>query len=297
MKRILLFLATNIAVLVVLSIVLRLLGVDRILDESGMNLNMVNLLVFAAVFGFGGAFISLAMSKWMAKRMMGAQVITNPQSATETWLVDTVKKHAQMANIGMPEVAIFNSPSPNAFATGMNKNKALVAVSAGLLHAMNKEEVEAVIGHEISHVANGDMITLSLIQGVVNTFVIFLSRIVGHFVDRVILKNEEEGHGIGFFVTSLVAQIVFGILASVIVMWFSRQREFRADAGSASLAGRDKMIAALRRLQKSVQLPHLPDQMAAFGISGPRGSGLRRLFMTHPPLEERIEALTRLQVS
>jgi len=294
MKRILLFLATNIAVLVVLSIVLRLLGVDRILDESGMNLNMVNLLVFAAVFGFGGAFISLAMSKWMAKRMMGAQVITNPQSATETWLVDTVKKHAQMANIGMPEVAIFNSPSPNAFATGMNKNKALVAVSAGLLHAMNKEEVEAVIGHEISHVANGDMITLSLIQGVVNTFVIFLSRIVGHFVDRVILKNEEEGHGIGFFVTSLVAQIVFGILASVIVMWFSRKREFIADAGGAKLAGTQNMINALEALKRGTADP-LPDQMAAFGINGkPSGHGLKLLFMSHPPLEDRIEALKKL---
>ncbi|HNQ64924.1 MAG TPA: protease HtpX [Smithella sp.] len=294
MKRILLFLATNIAVLVVLSIVLRLLGVDRILDESGMNLNMVNLLVFAAVFGFGGAFISLAMSKWMAKRMMGAQVITNPQSATETWLVDTVKKHAQMANIGMPEVAIFNSPSPNAFATGMNKNKALVAVSAGLLHAMNKEEVEAVIGHEISHVANGDMITLSLIQGVVNTFVIFLSRIVGHFVDRVILKNEEEGHGIGFFVTSLVAQIVFGILASVIVMWFSRKREFIADAGGAKLAGTQNMINALEALKRGTAEP-LPDQMAAFGINGkPSGHGLKLLFMSHPPLEDRIEALKKL---
>jgi len=294
MKRILLFLATNIAVLVVLSIVLRLLGVDRILDESGMNLNMVNLLIFAAVFGFGGAFISLAMSKWMAKRMMGAQVITNPQSATETWLVETVKKHAQMANIGMPEVAIFNSPSPNAFATGMNKNKALVAVSAGLLHAMNKEEVEAVIGHEISHVANGDMITLSLIQGVVNTFVIFLSRIVGHFVDRIILKNEEEGHGIGFFITSLVAQIVFGILASVIVMWFSRQREYRADAGGAKLAGTQNMINALEALKRGTAEP-LPDQMAAFGINGkPSGHGLKLLFMSHPPLEDRIEALKKL---
>lgn len=294
MKRILLFLATNIAVLVVLSIVLRLLGVDRILDESGMNLNMANLLVFSAVIGFGGAFISLAMSKWMAKRMTGAQVITNPQSATEVWLVDTVKKHAQMANIGMPEVAIFNSPSPNAFATGMNKNKALVAVSAGLLRAMNKEEVEAVIGHEISHVANGDMITLSLIQGVVNTFVIFLSRIVGHFVDRVILKNEEEGHGIGFFITSLVAQIVFGILASVIVMWFSRKREFIADAGGAKLAGTQNMINALEALKRGTAEP-LPDQMAAFGINGkPSGHGLKLLFMSHPPLEDRIEALKKL---
>ncbi|MBN1470427.1 MAG: protease HtpX [Syntrophaceae bacterium] len=293
MKRILLFLATNIAVLVVLSIVLRLLGVDRILDESGTGLNIYNLLVFSAVFGFGGSFISLAMSKWMAKRMMGAQVITNPRSQSEIWLVETVKKHAQMANIGMPEVAIFNSPSPNAFATGMNKNKALVAVSAGLLNAMNKEEVEAVIGHEISHVANGDMVTLSLIQGVVNTFVIFLSRVVGHFVDRVILKNE-EGHGLGFFITTIVAQIVFGVLASVIVMWFSRKREYRADAGGAKLAGTQNMIAALEKLKKGVAEP-LPDQMSAFGISGkPSSNGLKLLFMSHPPLDDRIEALKKL---
>ena len=293
MKRILLFLATNIAVLVVLSIVLRLLGVDRILDESGTGLNMYNLLVFSAVFGFGGSFISLAMSKWMAKRMMGAQVITNPRSQAEIWLVETVKKHAQMAHIGMPEVAIFNSPSPNAFATGMNKNKALVAVSAGLLNAMNKEEVEAVIGHEISHVANGDMVTLSLIQGVVNTFVIFLSRVVGHFVDRVVLKNE-EGHGLGFFITTIVAQIVFGVLASVIVMWFSRKREYRADAGGAKLAGTQNMIAALEKLKKGVAEP-LPDQMSAFGISGkPSSNGLKLLFMSHPPLDDRIEALKKL---
>lgn len=293
MKRILLFLATNIAVLVVLSIVLRLLGVDRILDESGTGLNMYNLLVFAAVFGFGGSFISLAMSKWMAKRMMGAQVITNPRSEMEIWLVDTVKKHAQMANIGMPEVAVFNSPSPNAFATGMNKNKALVAVSTGLLRSMNKEEVEAVIGHEVSHVANGDMITLSLIQGVVNTFVIFLSRVVGHFVDRVILKNE-EGHGLGFFITTIVAQIVFGILASVVVMWFSRQREYRADAGGAKLAGTQNMINALEALKRGVAEP-LPDQMAAFGINGkPTGHGLKLLFMSHPPLDDRIDALKKL---
>lgn len=292
MKRILLFLATNIAVLVVLSVVLHLLGVDRI--EQGTGLNMVNLLIFAAVFGFGGSFISLAMSKWMAKRMMGAEVITNPRSSTEVWLVETVKKHAQMANIGMPEVAIFKSPSPNAFATGMNKNKALVAVSAGLLNAMNKEEVEAVIGHEISHVANGDMITLSLIQGVVNTFVIFFSRIVGNFVDRVILKNEEEGHGIGFFVSSLIAQIVFGILASVIVMWFSRKREFIADAGGAKLAGTQNMINALEALKRGAGEP-LPDQMAAFGINGkPSGHGLKLLFMSHPPLDDRIEALKKL---
>jgi heat shock protein HtpX len=293
MKRVLLFLATNIAVLVVLSIVLRLLGVDRILDESGTGLNIYNLLVFSAVFGFGGSFISLAMSKWMAKRMMGAQVITNPRSQAEIWLVETVKKHAQMAHIGMPEVAIFNSPSPNAFATGMNKNKALVAVSAGLLNAMNKEEVEAVIGHEISHVANGDMVTLSLIQGVVNTFVIFLSRVVGHFVDRVVLKNE-EGHGLGFFITTIVAQIVFGVLASVIVMWFSRKREYRADAGGAKLAGTQNMIAALEKLKKGTGEP-LPDQMSAFGISGkPSSNGLKLLFMSHPPLDDRIEALKKM---
>ena len=295
MKRILLFLATNIAVLVVLSIVLSLLGVDRILNESGTDLNMVNLLIFAAVFGFGGSFISLAMSKWTAKRMMGAQVITNPRSATEIWLVDTVKKHARMANIGMPEVAIFDSPSPNAFATGMNKNKALVAVSAGLLNSMNKEEVEAVIGHEVSHVANGDMITLSLIQGVVNTFVIFLSRIVGHFVDRVILKNE-EGHGIGFFITTIAAQILFGILASVVVMWFSRKREYKADAGGAKLAGRQNIIPALEKLKESAGQP-LPDQMSAFGINGkPSKHGLKLLFMSHPPLDDRIEALKKSAV-
>ena len=277
--------------LVILSIVIRLLGVDSFLDKSGLN--MYSLLIFAAVFGFGGSFISLAMSKWMAKRMMGAQVITNPRSAAEIWLVETVKKLATMDHIGMPEVAIFDSPSPNAFATGMNKNKALVAVSTGLLNAMNKEEVEAVIGHEISHVTNGDMITLSLIQGVVNTFVIFLSRVVGYFVDRVILKNE-EGRGLGFFITTIIAQIIFGILASIIVMWFSRKREFIADAGGAKLAGTQNMIAALEKLKKGVAEP-LPDQMAAFGINGkPSHHGLKLLFMSHPPLDDRIEALKKL---
>ncbi|HDQ03088.1 MAG TPA: protease HtpX, partial [Deltaproteobacteria bacterium] len=280
MKRVFLFLVTNIAVLAVLFIVLRLLGVDTILDESGTGLNMYNLLIFSAVFGFGGSFISLAISKWMAKRLTGAKVITNPRSSTEIWLVDTVKKQAAMAGIGMPEVAIFDSAAPNAFATGMNKNKALVAVSAGLLRAMNQQEVEAVLGHEISHVANGDMITLSLVQGVVNTFVIFLSRVVGHFVDRVILKNE-RGHGLGFFLTTIIAQIVFGILASIIVFWFSRKREYRADAGGAKLAGTPGMIAALEKLKKGVQEP-LPDQMSAFGISGkPSKHGLKLLFMTH----------------
>ncbi|HOD30561.1 MAG: protease HtpX [Smithellaceae bacterium] len=295
MKRILLFLLTNIAVLVVLSIVLRLLGVDRILDESGTNLNMYNLLIFAAVFGFGGSLISLAMSKWMAKRLTGAQVIASPRNTAEIWLVETVKKQATMAGIGMPEVAIFDSAAPNAFATGMNKNKALVAVSSGLLRAMNREEVEAVLGHEITHVANGDMITLTLIQGVVNTFVIFFSRVVGHFVDRVILKNE-EGHGLGFFLTTIIAQIIFGILASIIVLWFSRQREYRADAGGAKLAGTPNMIAALEALKKNVAQP-LPDQMSAFGINGkPSKRGLAILFMSHPPLDDRIEALKRFSV-
>lgn len=296
MKRIFLFILTNLAVILILSIVLNLLGIDRVLDAQGIDLDLRSLLGFAAVFGFGGSLISLAMSKWTAKRMTGAEVISSPRNPDEAWLFQTVKHLAEQAGIGMPEVAVYEAPDPNAFATGMRRNSALVAVSTGLLRAMNRDEVEAVLGHEISHVANGDMVTLTLIQGVVNTFVIFFSRVVGHFVDRVVFRTE-RGHGPAFMITTIIAQIVFGILASVIVMWFSRQREFRADAGSASLAGRDKMIAALRRLQKSVQLPHLPDQMAAFGISGPRGSGLRRLFMTHPPLEERIEALTRLQVS
>ena len=290
MKRILLFLITNIAILIVLSIVLRLLGVDRILDESGTGLNYGNLLVFAAVLGFGGSFISLAISKWMAKRLTGAQVITTPRNQTEAWLLETVKRQAAHAGIAMPEVAVYDSAAPNAFATGMNKNNALVAVSTGLMRAMSQDEVEAVLAHEVSHVANGDMVTLALIQGVVNTFVIFLSRIVGHFVDRVILKNE-QGHGLGYFVTTIVAQIVFGILASVVVLWFSRQREFRADAGAAQLAGREKMIAALEKLKKGVQEP-LPDQMAALGINGkPDGHGWKLLFMSHPPLEDRVAAL------
>jgi heat shock protein HtpX len=294
MKRILLFLATNIAVIFVLSIVLRLIGVDSFLDRSGTGLNMYSLLIFAAVFGFGGSFISLALSKWMAKRIMGAQVITNPRSEAEIWLVNTVKKLAMAANVGMPEVAIFDSPAPNAFATGMNRNKALVAVSSGLLNSMNKEEIEAVLGHEMTHVTNGDMITLSLIQGVVNTFVIFLSRIVGYFVDKVIFKNDDEGVGIGFFVTSLIAQIVFGILASTIVMWFSRKREFIADAGGAKLAGTQSMINALERLKRSTNEP-LPDQMSAFGINGkPSKHNLMLLFMSHPPLDDRIEALKKL---
>jgi heat shock protein HtpX len=290
MKRVALFLITNIAVIAVLSITLRILGVERILDESGTGLDINNLLVFAAVFGFGGAFISLAMSKWTAKRFTGAQVIEQPANAEQQWLMQTVAQQAKQAGIGMPEVAVYDSPDVNAFATGMSRNNALVAVSTGLLNRMSRDEAEAVLGHEVSHVANGDMVTLALIQGVVNTFVIFLSRVIGHTVDRVVFKNE-QGHGPAFWITAIIAELVLGILASIIVMWFSRQREFRADQGGAALAGRGKMIAALKRLQQSVEQPHLPDQLAAFGISGGLGEGVKKLFMTHPPLEERIAAL------
>jgi len=290
MKRVILFVGTNIAVILVLSVVLSLLGVGRILDEQGVGLNLYNLIVFAAVFGFGGSFISLAISKWMAKRMTGAKVIETPRNEIEGWLVQTVKRQAERAGIGMPEVAIYDAPDPNAFATGMRRDAALVAVSTGLLRGMNRDEVEAVLAHEVSHVANGDMVTLALIQGVVNTFVIVISRVVGHLVDRVVFKTE-RGHGPAFYITSILAQIVFGILASTIVLYFSRQREFRADAGGAHLAGREKMVAALDKLRRNSTQPHLPDQMAAFGISGNVSSGIKRLFMTHPPLEERIAAL------
>ena len=289
MKRIMLFLATNLAIIVVLSITLRLLGVERILDDQGVGLNYNALLIFAAVFGMGGSFISLAISKWTAKRFTGAQVIERPGNDSERWLVETVQRQARAAGIGMPEVAIYHSPDVNAFATGMSRDKALVAVSSGLLQAMSRDEAEAVLGHEISHVANGDMVTLALIQGVVNTFVIFLSRVIGHLVDRVVFKTE-RGHGPAFWITAIVAELVLGILASTIVMWFSRRREFRADAGGARLAGREKMIAALERLA-GVHSQPLPDQLAAFGIAGGIGQGLRRLFMTHPPLSERIAAL------
>lgn len=289
MKRVLLFLATNIAIMLVLSIVLQLVGFEGLLDERGVDLNYESLLIFAAVFGMGGSFISLAMSKWMARRMTGAKVIAEPSSPAEIWLVETVRRQADAAGIGMPEVAVFDSPEPNAFATGARKDHALVAVSTGLLASMKKDEVEAVLAHEMSHVANGDMITLALIQGVVNTFVIFLARVIGHVVDRVVLKNE-RGYGIGYFVAVIVAQIALGILASVVVMWFSRQREFRADAGAARLAGAPKMIAALERLKAGPQTD-LPDQLAAFGISGGVRTGLRRLLSTHPSLDERIERL------
>jgi len=283
-----LFLATNIAILLVLSISLQLLGVDSMLAQNG-GINMQALLIMAAVFGMGGSFISLLLSKWMAKMATGAQVIEQPRNSTEQWLFETVRRQAQQAGIGMPEIAVYDAPEMNAFATGHNRNHALVAVSTGLLQSMKREGVEAVLGHEISHVANGDMVTLALIQGVVNTFVIVLSRVIGHLVDKVVFKTE-RGYGPAFFVTSIVAQLVLGILASMIVMWFSRQREFRADAGGARLAGAGSMIAALERLQAGHAGP-LPDQMAAFGIAGGIGDGFKRLFMSHPPIEERIAAL------
>jgi heat shock protein HtpX len=292
LKRVALFIATNLAVVLVLSIVLRLLGVDSVLDERGVGIDYNSLLVLSLVIGFGGSFISLAISKWMAKRSTGARVITQPANATESWLVSTVQRQAQQAGIETPEVAIYDAPDMNAFATGMRRNKALVAVSTGLLRGMKQDEVEAVLAHEISHVANGDMITLALVQGVVNTFVIFLSRIVGHFVDRVILRNE-QGYGIGYFAAVIAAQVVLGILASIIVMWVSRRREFRADAGAAELNGRQPMIAALQRLDRNVP-SQLPEAMQAFGISGGGKKTFSRLFMSHPPIAERIEALRQV---
>lgn len=291
-KRIALFIATNLAVVLVLSIVLRLLGVDQILDESGAGINYEALLILSVVIGFGGSFISLAMSKWMAKRSTGARVIDTPSNAAESWLVATVERLARDANIETPEVAVYDSPDMNAFATGARRNSALVAVSTGLLKGMQKDEVEGVLAHEISHVANGDMITLALVQGVVNTFVIFLSRIVGHIIDRVVLKNE-RGYGIGYFVSVIVAQLVLGVLASIIVMWVSRHREFRADAGSAKLNGKRPMIDALARLDRRAPA-QLPESLEAFGISGRHEGGIRRLFMSHPPIPERIAALEAL---
>ncbi len=289
MKRISLFIITNLAVLVVISVTLRLLGVDRILDQSG-QINFNALLIISAVIGFAGSIISLFMSKWSAKRMVGARVITDPTDPTERWLVDTVRRQAGRAGIGMPEVAVYDAPDVNAFATGWNRNAALVAVSSGLLRNMSRDEIEAVLAHEVSHVANGDMVTLALIQGVVNTFVIFFAKLFGILVDRVLLKNDgRHGRGPGAFVAEMVAQVVLGVLASIIVRWFSRQREFRADAGGASLAGRNKMIAALEKLKINHNQATLPEKMAASGISG--GGGFSRLFMTHPPLDERIAAL------
>jgi len=291
MKRILLFLGTNLAVILLASMTFRLLGFESILYNNGVDLNLQALLVFCALLGFGGSFVSLLMSKPIAKWSTKAQVIESPGTDGERWLLQTVARQAEQAGIGMPEVAVFPSPEPNAFATGANKNKALVAVSVGLLEHMNRDEVEAVLGHEIGHVANGDMVTLTLIQGVVNTFVLFLARLAGFFVDRVLLRNE-QGLGIGYWVTTIAAEIVLGILASAIVMWFSRQREFRADAAGAELAGRQKMIGALERLQRYQEVPStMPDSLVAFGISTGARQGLRAMFSSHPPLETRIAAL------
>ena len=291
MQRIFLFLLTNIAIMVILSVTLRVLGVESLLAQNGSDLNLNALVIFSGIFGFGGAFISLAISKWMAKRMTGAKVLENPSNNIEKWLLDTVEKQSKIVGIKMPEVAIFPSPQMNAFATGASKNKALVAVSQGLLDSMTQGEIEAVVGHEMSHVANGDMVTLTLIQGVVNTFVIFFSRVIGHVVDRVILKNQ-RGHGIGYFVTTIFAQIILSILASVIVMYFSRKREYVADTGGADLAGNQNMINALKRLgQKEPEA--LPEQLAAFGIGEKPKTGWRELWSSHPPLEDRIKALEK----
>jgi heat shock protein HtpX len=290
-KRVLLLVATNFAIVILLSMTARLLGLDRYLESNG-SLNLQSLLVFCAIFGFGGAFISLAISKWMAKFSTGAQVITQPRNQAEAWLLDTVSRQAQASGIKMPEVAVYDSPELNAFATGPSRNNALVAVSTGLLHNMRPDEVEAVLAHEISHVANGDMVTLTLIQGVVNTFVMFIARIVGNVVDKVILKNE-EGHGPAFYITTIIAELVLGVLASIIVMWFSRQREFRADAGAAKLVGATPMINALERLKLNAEGGALPDGVKALGISG--RPAFTKLFMSHPPLDERIAALRNVR--
>ena len=289
MKRIILLITTNIAIMLVLSIVVSVLGLDRYLTREGLNLQA--LLIFSAILGFGGAFISLLLSKWMAKTSMGVRVITQPRNEAEQWLVNTVRSQAEQAGIGMPEVGIFDSPDPNAFATGANKNSALVAVSTGLLNNMRRNEVEAVLGHEVSHVANGDMVTLTLIQGVMNTVVFFLARVIGFIVDRVLLKNDRDGVGIGYIATVIVAQLVLGILAGMVVAWFSRQREFRADAGGAHLAGTNSMVGALEALRRVHSPTALPEKMQAFGIRSGPPKGWQKLFMSHPPLEERIAAL------
>ncbi|MDI1278095.1 protease HtpX [Methylobacter sp.] len=287
MMRIFLFLATNAAILVVVSIIFNVLGLSGTLDAQGIDLNLNALLVMSAIIGMTGSVISLAMSKWSAKRAMGVHVIERPQNQTEQWLIDIMARQARQAGIGMPEVGIFQTPESNAFATGMSKNSALVAVSTGLLQNMNADEIEAVVGHEISHVANGDMVTMALMQGVVNTFVYFFATIIGHLVDRVVFKTE-RGYGPAYYITQMAAQVILGVLASMLVMWFSRYREFKADAGGANLAGREKMIGALRALQRGHEAEDLPGQLAAFGING---GGVSKLFMSHPPLEERIAAL------
>ncbi len=292
MKRIFLFLATNIAVMVVIGVIFNLLGLHNTFAANGVDLDLKKLLLMSAIIGSTGSVISLMMSKWSAKNAMGVHVIESPQNQTEQWLVNIVARQAQQAGIGMPEVGIFDAVEPNAFATGANRNSALVAVSTGLLHQMSADEVEAVVGHEISHVANGDMITMALMQGVVNTFVYFFATIIGHVVDKVILRNEEQGYGMAYYITQMAAQIVLGILASMLTMWFSRYREFRADAGGANLAGREKMIGALRALQRAHEPEALPGQLAAFGINGGRAMSL---FMSHPPLEDRIAALQNLR--
>jgi len=288
MKRIFYFLVTNLAIVFVLSITMRLLGVEPFLNANGLNLN--SLLIFAAVMGFGGAFISLAISKWSAKQMSGAVTIDNPKTPDEIWLMDIVKKQSSTVGIQMPEVAIFNSPVVNAFATGMSRDSSLVAVSSGLLEMMTKDEAEAVIGHEISHIANGDMVTLTLIQGVVNTFVLFFSRVIGYTVDKVIFKTR-QGTGPAFFITMIISELLLGVLASIVVMWFSRQREYRADIGGGQLAGKQKMIAALKRLKAQYESSALPKSIAALGISGEQGMGLKELFSTHPSLDDRIARL------
>jgi len=288
MKRVFYFLITNLAIVLVLSITMRLLGVEPFLNANGLNFN--SLLIFASVMGFGGAFISLAISKWSAKQMSGAVTIENPKTSDEIWLMNTVKKQSQAVGIQMPEVAIFNSPVVNAFATGMSRDSSLVAVSSGLLEMMTKDEAEAVIGHEISHIANGDMVTLTLIQGVVNTFVLFFSRVIGYTVDKVIFKIR-EGAGPAFFITMIVSELLLGVLASIVVMWFSRQREYRADLGGGQLAGKQKMIAALKRLKAQYESSALPKSIAALGISGEQGMGLKELFSTHPSLDDRIARL------
>lgn len=290
MFRIALFLATNLAIVVVLGIVMEIFGLRGVLDEQGVGLDLNALLIISAVVGMTGSFISLAISKWMALRMTGARVIERPSSEVESWLLETVTRQARQAGIGMPDVAVYPSPDMNAFATGINRNSSLVAVSSGLLEQMNRDQAEAVLAHEVSHVANGDMVTLALVQGVVNTFVFFLSRVIGHIVDRVVFKVQ-RGHGPAYWITAILAQIILGILASTIVMWFSRYREFHADAGGAQLAGRQKMISALQQLKRSVEQPHLPEQLEAFGISGGFKQGVAKLFMSHPPLDERIAAL------
>tara|TARA_R110002012_G_scaffold146615_1_gene304923 strand:- start:95 stop:952 length:858 start_codon:yes stop_codon:yes gene_type:complete len=283
------FLATNIAVMVLISLVFSLFGFQGLLAQNGVDLDLQALLVYSAVIGFSGSIISLLISKFMAKRSMNVHVIERPENDTERWLLRTVERQAEQANIGMPEVGIFVHASPNAFATGWNKNNALVAVSSGLLESMTQSEVEAVLAHEISHVANGDMVTMTLIQGVLNTFVVFLSRVIGHVVDRVVFKVE-RGHGPAFWIVSIISQVILGILASMIVMWFSRYREFRADAGGASLAGRSNMIAALKRLKQNQDAPPMPEEMAAFAISAGK---VQKLFSSHPPLDKRIEALQK----